>query len=536
MFKKGSPLLGIDISSTAVKLLELSEKGGRYRVESYAVEPLPPNAVTERTINDVGAVGNAIKRAWTRSGTKIRQAAVAVAGSAVITKVIALPAGLTDEELFAQIELEADRYIPFSIEEVNLDFVVLGPSEKNPQLVDVLLAASKSDNVDSRLEALEAAGLKAKVVDVEAYALELAFSLIAPHLPQQGKGTVAVVDIGATMTILNVLRDGRSIYTRELVFGGRQLTEAIQQRYGLSFEEAGKAKKAGGLPASYQTEVLEPFMETLAQQVNRLLQFFFSSSRYTKVDHIVLAGGCANIPGIAEWVQSRLQTPTTIANPFADMMIAPRVPVRPLRDDAPAMMIACGLAMRSFVTERRINLLPWREELRRERQRRFLMAALGTVILTGGAFYGVHQYVEGMIEVQQARNDFLRQEIVKVDKRIKEVRDLEEKKQRLLARMEVIHTLQSIRPLVVHLFEEIAKAVPEGVYLTHAQRKGNELTLEGMAESYARVSTLMHNFEASPWCSTPHLNIVETREEGQIRISRFVLKVGVIVPKSKEAS
>ncbi len=528
IFQKKAPLLGIDISSIAVKLLELSYRDGRYRVESYAVEPLSANAVTERTINDVEAVGNAIRRAWDRTGTKTREAAVAVAGSAVITKVVTLLAGLSEEELLAQIELEADRYIPFPIEEVNLDFVVLGPSEKNPQLADVLLAASRSDNVDTRVEALERAGLKAKVVDVEAYALEAAFALIAPRLPRQGQGTVALVDVGATMTLLNVLHDGRSVYTREQVFGGRQLTEAIQQRYGLSFEEAGKAKKTGGLPADYRTEVLEPFMENLAQQINRLLQFFFSSSHYTQVDHIVLAGGCANIPGIAEWVQERTRIPVSIANPFADMAIAPRVPVRPLRDDAPAMMIACGLAMRAFIAERRINLLPWREELKKERQRQFFAAAAGTLALTGGLFFGIHRYAEGLIDTQKARNDFLRQEIRKVDQRIREVKDLEEKKQRLLARMEVIHTLQSIRPLTVHLFEEIAKAVPEGVYLTHAQRKGDTLTLEGMAESYARVSSLMRNLEASPWCRTPTLNIVETKEQGQIRISRFVLKVGIM--------
>lgn len=347
--RKKPPLLGIDISSTAVKLLELSHSGGRYRVESYAVEPLPPNSVVEKNIADAEAVGESIRRAVKRSGTKTREAAVAVAGSAVITKIISMNGSLNDDEMESQIELEADQYIPYPLEEVSMDFEVIGPSEKNPELVDVLLAASRSENVDMRVASLELGGLTGKIVDVEAYALENAFTMVAQQLPDGARDqTVAVVDVGATMTTLNVLHDQKIIYTREQVFGGKQLTEEIMRRYGLSYEEAGMAKRQGGLPDNYIPEVLEPFKEAMAQQVSRSLQFFFSSSQYSSVDQIVLAGGSASIPGIDELIESKIGTATSIANPFADMALSSRIKPQTLSNDAPALMIACGLALRSF--------------------------------------------------------------------------------------------------------------------------------------------------------------------------------------------
>ena len=342
-------MLGLDISSTSVKLLELARAGDRYRVESYAVEPLPPNAVVEKNISDVEGVGEAIGRVLARSRTGLRHAAVAVAGSAVITKVIEMDASLADADMESQIEVEADQYIPYPLDEVAIDFEVLGPSERNPEQMEVLLAACRRENVELRQAALEIGGVKAKIVDIEAYAMRRAFSLLHAQIGDEvGDQVVAIVDVGATMTTLSVLTGDRSVYTREQLFGGKQLTEEIQRRYGMSFEEAGRAKKLGGLPADYEQEVLEPFKESVLQQVTRSLQFFFSSSQYDDVDCIVLAGGTCSIDGLAEMIESKLGTRTLIANPFLNMSVSSRVDVDALSNDAPAMMIACGLAMRSF--------------------------------------------------------------------------------------------------------------------------------------------------------------------------------------------
>ena len=349
LFQKKQPaVLGLDISSTSVKLLELSRSGSGYRVESYAVRPLPPSAVVEKNIAEQEAVADAIRRAIQQSKTKLTHAAVAVAGSAVITKIIEMPAGLDGDGMDNQIRQEADQYIPYPIDEVALDFEVLGPSPVKADMVEVLLAACRSENVDSRKDVLEDAELIAKVVDVEAYAMERAFSLILPQLGGGEDSTVAIVDIGATVTTLNVLHGGKMIYTREQLFGGKQLTEEIQRRYGLSNEEAGLAKKQGGLPDDYESEVLGPFKDAVVQQVVRSLQFFFSSSEYNEVDYIVLAGGVASMDGLSELVEEKLGTQTTVANPFATMSVASRVNAMDLSNDAPALMIATGLAMRSF--------------------------------------------------------------------------------------------------------------------------------------------------------------------------------------------
>lgn len=344
--RKNLPLIGIDISSTSVKLLELGLVGGRYRVESYAVEPLPPNAVTEKNITDTQLVGEAIAQAVRKSGTRTRDAACAVAGSAVITKIIAMPADLGGEELEGRIQIEADQYIPYSMDEINLDFTVLGPTQGAPDKVDVLLAASRSDNVDARVTALQAGGLRARVVDVEAFALENAMELITPQFPDAR--IIAVTDVGATTTTLSVLEGGKTIYTREQMFGGRLLTDEIQRRYGLSYEEAGMRKRQGGLPTNYELEVLRPFMDAMAQEIFRALQFFYSSSQVRTVDQVILAGGCASIDDIDLLVQSRVGSPVAIANPLASMTASPRVQADALVNDAPALTIACGLALRSF--------------------------------------------------------------------------------------------------------------------------------------------------------------------------------------------
>jgi type IV pilus assembly protein PilM len=350
--RKKPVILGLDISSTSVKLIELVEDSekGKYRVESMAVEPLPDGAVVEKNIVEVEAVGETIGKAVKKSGTKTKNAAVAVAGSAVITKIIQMPADLDESKLEAQIELEADQYIPYPLDEINLDFEVLGATQENPETVDVLLSASRSENIEMRSEALALGGLKPKVVDVEAYTIEKS-ALMLDHGFEEGDTDkiIAVIDIGATMTSLNIIQDGKLIYTREQSFGGKQLTEEVMRRYGLSYEEAGKLKKLGGLPDNYIPDVLEPFKETVGQQVSRFLQFFYTAGDQNAVDLVALAGGCSSIPGLDELVEQHIETKTIIANPFINMSLSEQVDPQKLSADAPSLMIACGLALRSFV-------------------------------------------------------------------------------------------------------------------------------------------------------------------------------------------
>ena len=341
-------MIGLDISSSAVKLIELSRSGDGYKVEAYRVLPLPPNTVIEKNIADIDALAEAIQTTVKRSGTKLKDTVVAVSDSSVITKEIELPAGLTDLQMEMQIESEADQYIPYPMEEVAFDFDVIGPVENNPDLVRVLLAACRQENVEHRRQALEMAGLQPKVIDVEGFAIERAYKLLEGQVDQVGDQVVAIADIGATMFSFTVLVDGKTIYTREQRFGGKQLTEEIQRRYGLSWDEAGEAKRKGGLPEDYETEVLVPFKEALIQHITRSLQFFYSSSHFNYVDQLFLAGGVCALEGLVDEVEQTIGLPTVVANPLLNMQISKSINASALANDAPALLLAIGLAMRSF--------------------------------------------------------------------------------------------------------------------------------------------------------------------------------------------
>jgi len=349
LFRSRSPIvLGLDISAASIKLLELSKDGEGYRVESYAIEPLPFDAVQEREIKNIEAVGEAIARAVARSQTKIKKGAIAVTGSSVITKVIPMNASLSESDLLAHIELEAERNIPHPLAEVNLDFQSLGPSSKNPEMQEIFLAASRTEIIDTLVEVLAVGGLQAEVVDIEAYALERAYRLMAPSSLASRDKIVAIVDIGAAMMNFSVLNDTQTIYTREQIFGGNQLSEAIERRYGLTAQEAVLAIKQGGLPEDYVSEVMAPFREGVVQQISRSLQFYSSSSQFPEVSHIVLSGGGAMLSGLVPAIKETLKLSASIANPFARMSIAPTVSVPALNANASGLMVCAGLALRSF--------------------------------------------------------------------------------------------------------------------------------------------------------------------------------------------
>src|SRR3954454_18630980 len=347
---KTPPLIGVDISSSSVKMVELGDGGkGTIRLERYAIEPLPKDAVVDGNIMNLEAVGDSLRRGWKRMGSRIKNLAMALPSAQVITKKITVPAGLREDELEAQVETEANQYIPFALEEVNLDFQVLGPAPNSTEDVEVLIAASRKEKVEDRVAVAESVGLKATVMDIDSFASQNAFELMQGQLPDSGHDqAIAVVDVGASMMNVNVLRNGQSVYMREQPFGGNQLTQEIMRHYSLSVEEAEAAKRNGGLPDTYDAEVLAPFMDTLALEIARALQFFFTSTQFNQVHHIFLSGGSATIPGLSEVVAERTQVNTLIANPFVGMDVSSKVRQAQLTIDAPALLVACGLALRRF--------------------------------------------------------------------------------------------------------------------------------------------------------------------------------------------
>lgn len=349
---KVRPLVGLDISSSSVKMVELSgsEKDG-YRIERFSIEPLPRDAVVDGNIANLEGVGDAVKRAVRRMGAGVKQVAVALPASAVITKKIVLPEGLREQDMELQVESEANQYIPFPLDEVNLDFQVVGPSPASLDDVEVLIAASRKEKVEDRVAAAESAGLKVSIVDVESFAAEAAFELVTRQLPDEARDRiVALVDIGSTGTGVTILRNGRQLYAREQPLGGNQLTQDIARQYGMTAEEAEAAKLSGDLPEDFERDLMRPFLDSVALEISRALQFFFTSTQFNEVHHIVLAGGCAGMPGLDEVVKERTQVETTVANPFAEMALSSKVRPKSLLAAAPSLMVACGLALRRFDT------------------------------------------------------------------------------------------------------------------------------------------------------------------------------------------
>lgn len=350
-FQRGpQPLLGIDISSSSVKLVELSA-GARtgLRLERYAIEPIERGAVVDGNIENPEQVADALTRAVKRSGARAKAAALALPSSAVISKRIMLAAGLLEEDYDLQVESEASQYIPFAIEEVNLDYQILGMAAQSTEDVEVLLAASRKEKVEDRVAVAEMAGLTPTVIDVEPYAARIAIDHVSSFLPNRGESMIlAVFDIGQSNTSLTVVFNGQTIFERDQNFGGLLLTQEIMNLYGLTFEESEQKKRSGELPDNYASELLAPFVEQATTEAVRALQFFFTSTPYPRVDRIFLAGGCAVTPGLAESTADRSRVPTEIMSPFQGMVVGSGIRERQFRLDAPALMVSCGLAMRRF--------------------------------------------------------------------------------------------------------------------------------------------------------------------------------------------
>ncbi len=346
--RKHTTCIGVDISSTAIKLVELTMVGKhQYRLESYASLPLPKGSVSDGNIQDLTQVAEVIRLAWRKLGSRVRQVVLALPSSAVIAKRVQMQAGLGEEELELQVESEASQYVPFPLEEMNIDFQVLGPVGKSADLVDVFIAAARKEKVDDRVAVAEEAGLKVRVLDVDAFATEQAYLYLARQFTEKNKHTTSmIVDIGAHTMHLDVMVGAQSVFTREQAFGGVVLSQEIQRRFGLSAEEAEKAKRNGTLPANYAEEVLQPFMQTLVDEISRAVSFFTNSTQYNRLDHLLLAGGVAVLEGLAPAVQAKTGIATQAVNPFAGMTIASKVNQNQLAKEAPSLMIACGLALR----------------------------------------------------------------------------------------------------------------------------------------------------------------------------------------------
>lgn len=342
-------MVGIDIGSHEVKAILLSKTADGYKILNHAAVPVKKGAVNDHDIRDADAVTESLRQIKRALPKNTKFASVAVSGSAVMTKVIYMDASLSEEEMEAQIEIEADNLIPYSLDEVSIDFETLSTNLTDPTKVDVLLSACRTENIDARVDVLDNVDLEVKVVDVEGYALGRASELILQQLPEGAANkAIALVDIGANITTFAVVDKGETAFIREQAFGGEQFTQSILSFYGMSHEQAEKAKIEGDLPRNYMFEVLSPFQTQLLQQIKRTLQIYCTSSGKDKVDYIVLCGGTSKLEGMANLITNELGTHTIIADPFQGCLHADDAIKSELQPNISKYMVACGLALRSY--------------------------------------------------------------------------------------------------------------------------------------------------------------------------------------------
>ncbi|GAB0153944.1 type IV pilus assembly protein PilM [Marinobacterium sp. BA1] len=345
--KKVAGWVGVDIGSSSVKLVALTKHGQSYQIEGYAIVSLPPASVVDGNVEVVADVSDAIERAVKLCGVKLSHAVTSVPASAVITKKIEVSKAFSGLELEDQVRVEADQFIPYPLNEVALDFEAIGDADNSPGLQEVLLVACRKKDVDSREDAISGAGLSCEIVDVDTYAVERVLPFLE-STPTDGQIT-GVIDIGAATLTLNVFRGDRIIYNREQAFGGNDLVNLIHQVKGLGLTEVERLLATDELDQESKESLIEPFKSTVAQQVSRALQFFYSSgARAGQIGKLYLAGGTSRIESLAEAVEQETGLPTRVANPFEQMGIVSKVNPLRLEKDAPRLFKACGLALRSF--------------------------------------------------------------------------------------------------------------------------------------------------------------------------------------------
>ncbi|NGZ08525.1 MAG: type IV pilus assembly protein PilM [Nitrospira sp. LK70] len=342
-------LVGLDIGSSAIKVAQLKESKGRYFLQKFGVKPLEPEVIVDGTVMDEGRVVSAIGELFEEANVKNKHVAISISGHAVIVKKITLPP-MPDEELEGQVKLAAEQYIPFDINEVNIDFHVLpvDASEDQQEDMSVILVAAKKDKINELTELVKAAGLIPMVMDVDAFAVE---NMHAINYPMTKEETTALVNLGASVMNVNIVRAGSSLFTRDIPLGGNRYTEAIQREIGLSFEEAEESKKkdrAGDSGGVSVTGVMDSVNAEVASEIARTIDYFKTSSANAELSRVLVCGGVARAKGLIQQLGDRMQLPAEMADPFAEIDVT-GCGIDPdlLADLAPSAAVGVGLALRA---------------------------------------------------------------------------------------------------------------------------------------------------------------------------------------------
>ena len=348
MFRRAKTLVGLDIGSSAVKAIELKASGKGYKVTAFGAESIPPDSIVDGAIIDGAAVADAIKRLFDSRGIKTKDVAASLSGNAVIVKKITLPV-MTESELTESIYWEAEQYIPFDIQDVNLDYQILdaGDALAGKSTMDVLLVAAKKEKIADYTGVIAQAGRSAVVVDVDAFALQNAFEVNYGIEPGQ---VVVLLNAGASATNINILQGDQSVFTRDISIGGNAYTEALQKELNLPYEQADQLKRGepvDGVTFEDARPVLRAVSENVMLEIQKTFDFFKATASSDRIDRIVVSGGASRAEGFLETLGERFDAPVELFDPFRRVAFdAKRFQVDDVDDVARTAAVAVGLGLR----------------------------------------------------------------------------------------------------------------------------------------------------------------------------------------------
>ncbi|MBI2222876.1 MAG: type IV pilus assembly protein PilM [Acidobacteria bacterium] len=535
LLKRAKSLVGLDIGSSAVKAVELKASGKGYKVVGYGVEPIPPDSIVDGAIIDGSAVADAIRRLFTGRKIKTKDVAASLSGNAVIVKKITLPQ-MTEAELAESIYWEAEQYIPFDIQDVNLDYKIL-ESGGEKGTMDVLLVAAKKEKIADDTGVIAQAGRAAVAVDVDAFALQNAYQTNYGVEPGQ---VVVLLNVGASATNINIISGEQSVFTRDISIGGNAYTEALQKELNLPFEAADALKRGQAMDGAQYEEarpVLRAVSENVMLEIQKTFDFFKATTSNDKIDRIVVSGGGSRVEAFFEQLRERFDAPIEAFDPFRNIAFDARK-FGDASEAAPTAVVAVGLALRR-VGDRFINLLAVERERTKRRPsaglqpaQKVAIAATLILVLTvlglGWRYWSVSQQLARLdSEIEAAEAETRRLRLV-----LSDVQKFETRRAQLQERVALIEELRKGQSGPVHLLDSLSRALPDRLWLTQLTQAGDpktgrmDVTMQGVSTSLTSLSDLVGNLESSGAFLRPVeilQSAVETQPQGGDLV-RFTVK------------
>lgn len=540
LFQKKSEVVAIDIGSNSVKMVQLErDQTGRYRLVSWGKEELASDTIVDGSVMNTGAVVDVIKSLSAKSG-KAKNVVASIAGNSVIIKRITLQS-MSMEELEEQIKWEAEQYIPFDINDVNIDVQILEGAHPDPSQMDVLLVAARRDLVNENMSLFQQSGLAPVVMDIDSFALANMFKVNYPELDD--RGVVALVNVGDNSINIHVLRDGISVFTRDLSVGGRTFTEELQRNLTISFEEAEKLKIGDDdNPITYEIEqVLADAADSLATDIRNTLDFYLSTSMDGVVDRILLTGGASQTPRFKEALYRQSGIPVEYADPFRNIIVDERE-FKPdfLEEIASQFSVAIGLAIRTSSVQDQeeyiaINLMAKKYNRRQQAvidELKLAVMVLGVIFIV---CVGFQLFLGSQVSAVETDTLRLQQQIKNNNKEVEKVKLLKAEKELLKEKLSAINDLKLKKVGPVRMLDELAINCPDKLQLTSLSETDGRVKLAGVAASSPDISKFMANLENSDFFDEVVLNTIEQIEQDGVKLKEFSFTTRFIVPNLKEA-